>query len=427
MFPRRAIPASVQDWFSVIIGIGHDRTIRLVLEFDGTLDHPRMSRALRLLMDAEPILGCRFVPRLFRACWRTREDLDSLEPCTLATAGEVTRELKAFMAQSIDPHHDPLIQIRIFRASTDTICIKLSHAAMDGGGFKALVERLTTLYRRLAVDASSMPAADPVTDRGQGQVLRILPLRTRWRAFFTQPFHKKSWSFPFTAARPADFTFSERTVDLPVSAMRQAAGRHDASVTDVIVTCFARALFDLTRAAPGTSIPSTLAMDLRRYLPPGTPAGLCNLSSLAWIDLLWKPEAPIEEMLAEVHRGLTAVMDDTPGVGLAMVMEIASVLGYGPFHFFNGIRAKMARAQGREFPSLSNIGMMDPRTLDFGDARLRQARFYSPVIFPPTFSLVSGSFEDTMYFTASYPRSVVPGELIEKLLDRIVVEIDSLR
>jgi NRPS condensation-like uncharacterized protein len=216
MFPRRVIPASVQDWFSVIIGIGHDRTIRLVLDFDGTLDHPRMSRAIRLLMDAEPILGCRFVPRLFRACWRTREDLDSLEPCTIATAGEVTRELKAFMAQSIDPHHDPLIQIRIFRASTDTICIKLSHAAMDGGGFKALVERLTTLYRRLAVDASSMPAADPVTDRGQGQVLRLLPLRTRWRAFFTQPFHKKSWSFPFTAARPADFTFSERTVDLPV-------------------------------------------------------------------------------------------------------------------------------------------------------------------------------------------------------------------
>jgi NRPS condensation-like uncharacterized protein len=298
---------------------------------------------------------------------------------------------------------------------------------MDGGGFKALAERLTTLYRRLAVDASSLPAPDPVTDRSQGQVLRLLPLRTRWRAFFTQPFHKKSWSFPFTDARPADFTFSERTVDVPVSAMRQAARRHDASVTDILVTCFARALFDLTDAAPGTTIPSTLAMDLRRYLPPTKPAGLCNLSSLAWIDLAWKPGAPIEEMLAEVHRGLTAVMGDTPGVGLAMVMEIASVLGYGAFHFFNGIRAKMARSQGREFPSLSNVGMMDPRALDFGDARLRQARFYSPVIFPPTFFLVSGSFEDTMYFTASYPRSVVPGELIEKLLDRIVTDIDSLR
>jgi NRPS condensation-like uncharacterized protein len=298
---------------------------------------------------------------------------------------------------------------------------------MDGGGFKALTERLTTLYRRLAVDASSLPAPDPVTDRGQGQVLRLLPLRTRWRAFFTQPVHKKSWSFPYTDARPADFTFSERTVDLSVSEMRQAARRHGASIIDVLVTCFARALFDLTDSAPGTSIPCVLAMDLRRYLPPNTPTGLCNLSSLSWFDLAWKPGAPIEEMLIEVHRCLQATLSDAPGVGLAMVMEITSVLGYGLFHFFNGIRAKMARAQGKEFPSLSNIGMMDPQALDFGDPHLRQARFYTPVIFPPTFSLVVGSFEGTMYFTAAYPRSVVPGDLIEKLLDRIITEIDSLR
>ena len=128
--PRRTFLASVQDWFSVIIGIGHDRTIRLVLEFGGTLDHPRLSRALRLLMDAEPILECRFVPRLFRAYWQTREDIDSLEPCTLVMTDDVKGSLHAFMAQSIDPEHDPLFQLRIFRSAADTVCIKLSHAAM---------------------------------------------------------------------------------------------------------------------------------------------------------------------------------------------------------------------------------------------------------------------------------------------------------
>ena len=33
--PPAKILASVQDWFFVIISIGHDRTIRLVLELDG--------------------------------------------------------------------------------------------------------------------------------------------------------------------------------------------------------------------------------------------------------------------------------------------------------------------------------------------------------------------------------------------------------
>ena len=87
----------------------------------------------------------------------------------------------------------------------------------------------------------------------------------------------------------------------------------------------------------------------------------------------------------------------------------------------------MKRRQAREFPSLSNVGMMDPDVINFGDTRVRQARFFSPVIYPPTFSLVCGSFEDVMYFTASYPRSVVPGDLVERLLDRIVTEIGSLR
>ena len=113
-------------------------------------------------------------------------------------------------------------------------------------------------------------------------------------------------------------------------------------------------------------------------------------------------------------------MNDNPGVGLAVVMEVVSILGYHGFGFFNRLRAKMARGQGREFPSLSNIGVMDPKVLDFGDAQVRQARFFGPVMFPPTFYVVSGSFEDTLYFTASYPKNVVPEGLMERFLDRLV-------
>jgi NRPS condensation-like uncharacterized protein len=119
-------------------------------------------------------------------------------------------------------------------------------------------------------------------------------------------------------------------------------------------------------------------------------------------------------------------MKDNPGIGLAVVMEVTSILGYHGFAFFNRIRAKMAREQGREFPSLSNIGVMDPKVLDFGDAQIRRARFFGPVMFPPTFFVVSGSFENILYFTASYPRSVMPEGLMERVLDRLVEELSSV-
>jgi NRPS condensation-like uncharacterized protein len=423
--PRR-FAASAQDWFSVAIAIGHDRTIRLVLELGGMIDHERLARALRLLIDAEPILGCRFVASPLRAHWRERDDLDSLELCGLVPTADASRDLHAFMAESIDPERDPLVQIRVFRADADTVCFKVSHAAMDGGGFKQLVHRLIAAYRGLAADASLVLPPGPAPDRGQGQVLRLYPLRRRIGAFLTQPFHKKEWSFPFTDGEPREFTFATMNPEVRVTALREAARRRGGTIMEALVAGFARALLESTDAASGVPIPFVLPVDLRRHLPDPNAAGLCNLSSLAWFELERKPGAPVEETVADVHQGLERALKDMPGIGLAVVMELAALPGYGLFHFFNNVRARMARRQGSEFPSLSNIGPMDPVALDFGDAHVRQARFYAPVFFPPTFCVVVGSFGDKLYFTVSYPASVVPAGLMERYLDRLEHEIRAM-
>ena len=416
--------ASVQDWFSVIIGIGHDRTVRLVLELDGRVDQPRLAHALRIVRVAEPIIDCRFVPMPFSAHWRLREDRDTLELCTLVETSNVKRDLDAFMAIPIDPMVDPLIQVRVFRAENDTVCLKLSHAVMDGGGFKLLVERLTALYRALATDPDSVIPPDLVTDRGQSQVMRLFSLTERLRAFLTQPFHKKTWAFPYVGHDRTGVTFTVRTVDIPIATLRAATKTRGASITDAIVASFARAFFEITEVPTGLRVPFTLAIDLRRYLAAPEAAGLVNLSSLTWIEL--ERHSDFAPILADVHASLGAAMKDKPGVGLAMVMDIVSVMGYGIFHFANGIRARMARAQGKEFPSLSNIGVMDPAVLDFGDAPVRDARFFPPVCYPPTFCIVSGSYKDRLYFSASYPRGAVPGDMMERFLDCMVAQLDHL-
>jgi NRPS condensation-like uncharacterized protein len=410
----------------VVIAIGHDRTVRLVLELDGRVDHPRLTRALRLLMEAEPILGCRFVGGLFTAYWRERDDRETLEPCRLVPSADVGRDLHAFMAESIDPERDPLVQVAVFRAETDTVCFKVSHAAMDGGGFKQLVHRIIAAYRGLSGDPALVLPPGPAQERSQRQVMRHIPFRKRVSAFLTQPFHKKNWSFPFTTAEPEGFTFATRTLDVPASTLREAARRRGCTLMDALVASFARALLEVTDAAVGVPIPFVLPVNLRRHMPDPDAAGLCNLSSLSWFSLKRKPGAGIDETLAEVHGELEHAFTDLPGVGLAGVMDFASLLGYGAFRYFNGIRARMARAQGREFPSLSNIGPLDPAALDFADAHVRQARFYAPVGFPPTLSVVTGSYADALYFTVSYPASVVPGDLMERYLDRLAVEIHSL-
>jgi NRPS condensation-like uncharacterized protein len=431
MAPRLKIRASVQDWFFDAISLGHDQTIRLVLSLDGTLDVPRLRHALRHVLESEPVLQCRFVPGLFGASWRSRDDVDRLEVvpelelCRLFPTDDVPRDVHAFMAVGIDPRVDPLVQIGVFRSTTDTVCVKVSHVAMDGGGLKKLVDHLTTAYKTLAVDPTSVLPLDLALDRGQGQVLKAFPLRRRLRAFVTQPFHEKRWHFPFLRGEPSEITFSERTVGARVPLLRERTKARGATITDALLTGFVRSVFEMTQTPRDVPLPFTIAVDLRRYHEDPESLGLCNLSSLAWIELVRRTGGGFADTLADVHAAFAAAMADAPGVGLAMVMEITSILGYAVFVGANRMRIRMARREGREFPSLSNIGVMDPKVLDFGDNRITRARFWGPVIYPPTFYLVTGSFDDQLYFTAAYPRNLVPDSLVERILDRIVSEIDS--
>ncbi|MCX7029267.1 MAG: hypothetical protein NTU62_04000 [Spirochaetes bacterium] len=427
MAHRGSITASVQDWFFIAISYGHDQTTRLVLELDGRVDHPRLVRALGLLFEVEPIARSRLVEGFFRAVWEPREDLEPSAACLLLSSSDPVRDVHDYMVAPIDPRRDPVVQVRVFRSTRDTVCVKVSHVAMDGSGLKQFVQKLTILYRGIGPDARQ-PTLPPVAvERRQSTALQSFSFGTRLRTFLTQPFHEKRWRFPFLAGTPSEITFSERTSVITVLQLREAARARGATITDAILTAFVRAIFEETETPAHVPLPFTVAVDLRRFVSDQSILGMCNLSSLSWIELVHDPGASIENTLAEVHDRLGAALADAPGIGLAMVMEITSVLGYRLFVAGNHLRIRMAQREGREFPSLSNIGPIDNRLFDFGNTRITRARFYGPVIYPPTFYIVAGSFENSLYFTISYPGNLVPGNLAEAILDRTVAELDCLR
>ncbi|OHD74215.1 MAG: hypothetical protein A2177_11775 [Spirochaetes bacterium RBG_13_68_11] len=427
MAHRGSIPASVQDWFFSAVSLGHDQAIRLVLEMDGRVDHPRLVRALGLLFEVEPIARSRLVEGFFRAVWEPREDLEPSAACLLASSSDPVRDVHDCMVAPIDPRREPVVQVRVFRSTRDTVCVKVCHVAMDGGGLKQFVQKLTTLYRGIGTDGVQPALLPVVVERRQSVALRSFSAWQRLRAFLTQPFHEKRWRFPFLAGTPSEITFSERTSLITVPQLREAARARGVTITDALFTAFVRAIFGETETPAHVPLPFTVAMDLRRFVSDPGILSMCNLSSLSWIELVHEPSASIETTLAAVHEKLGAALADAPGIGLAMVMEIVSPLGYRLFVAGNRLRIRMAQREGREFPSLSNIGPIDNRLFDFGNTRITRARFYGPVIYPPTFYIVSGSFENSLYYTMSYPRNLVPGNLAEAILDRTVAELDSLR
>ncbi len=68
-----ALPAVFLDTVQYTISRIFVLQIHLVLQFEGQIDAHCLKRALRLVMDREPVLGCRFKTHLLRARWQTQE------------------------------------------------------------------------------------------------------------------------------------------------------------------------------------------------------------------------------------------------------------------------------------------------------------------------------------------------------------------
>ncbi len=80
-----------------------DLQVRCIISFDGRVEAERMAQAVRLSLDAEPILGCRFVERWWRPYWKRREDLNHLKNFTLVKTTDSASEIIRFLSESINP------------------------------------------------------------------------------------------------------------------------------------------------------------------------------------------------------------------------------------------------------------------------------------------------------------------------------------
>lgn len=238
---------------------------------------------------------------------------------------------------------------------------------------------------------------------------------------------RDSWNFPYGSAARSFPTFSARVVEPQVfHAVHASARGRGVSLNDVIVTAFLRALFETADAEPGILHSIFIPVDLRRYLPRKRTFALCNMFSYVILDLPRRPGASFDETLAEVHAFLEAEKSRNPGIGFAVFLETLSHVGYGVFRFLAAIRRLQSRITGHAYPTISNMGAWDPGSMDFPGTRVRAVRLHSPIAYPPTFTIIAGSFRDALTLTCSYCAGADGSGAVEKCLDRMEREIRSL-
>jgi NRPS condensation-like uncharacterized protein len=422
------IPATVVD-----VGVAFCRDlgplmIQLEMKFAHHLDVDRLARALNLLFEAEPVLGCRLHVSTFSAYW---EPLVPTGRSCLTTFSD-EEAFAAFRVQDLAARCGPQIQVGHLRApGGDSLLIKVTHEVCDGGGLKETAAILAGLYNRLLVSPQHRPSPNRHGSRGVEQVFRKLP----WTAYpaiyanlqyyreLTQVARRAGPRQPATepGACGRQVTFQLRPLSRErVASLRALARPFGATINDLFVTAMFRGLAQAPHASERMCV--TEAVDLRRYLPGQRAETICNLTGVEFLTLR-DAGGCFEETLTRVVA-LTRARK-ARYIGLNGFIGLVPLLrGLPPFLMQKAMRMGIDHVmQPSSFPSLlSNSGRILPAATHF-DVPAHSAWMLGVPLRSPVFKVSLSGYDETLMLCVG--TNVEAAESASMLLDRMLTQLPS--
>lgn len=421
--------------------------LHLVLAFDQCLVAEQVRRALRLILDREPVCGSRFVPHWFRPCWQ-RLDRVTLDAAPLLQEAAGSREVldqrcQDFLAESLDAESGPQLRgLLLHHAGGDTLIVKVNHQVVDAGGTKELGYLFADLYRRLGEDDEYQPAINSgsrslwqVYGRlGWWRLMRLFPDFFRETFRLVIPF--KTLSFPSGRTREGRWRFCMLRFDEDrVSTLRSFCQDREATLNDLFVAAFLRAIAEISGWQQDRTLRLVTTVDLRRYLPGRKATALCNLSGFFFPNLGRELGKDLDQTLRRVKNHID--VHKKGDIGLSVML--ADRLLYLPLpyallqQFMNRLLNTIANT-GNLVPVLTNLGPIRAENLDMGEIRPVQAEVLAPPIVPPFFGLGLSGYQGTLTLSCGVYPAAIPLERMETLfmiIDRILpgqgVSLDGFR
>ena len=356
-----------------------------MLSFNGHVDADRLMRAVRLSLDAEPILGCEFVEGWFRPHWQRYANLDAMPFCEVrATAERQVDSDRFFQAQPDLP-----VRVLLLRGDSDFICIKFDHRVGDGKALQEYAYLLSDIYNRLREDSGYVPAANLGGVRSLSEIVKRFRGREKWRLIRhifqvnRQIKQLGQWKYPVASIEPTKFDYVTWRLDArEVAAIFQYGCRHRATVSQVLLAAFYLAIYDTLPSSADARLPVSIGVDLRRHLPSMKASTLSNFVGNSVIAIDPRSATSMDATLAQIKDQMKS---QQKYLGLAVsffaievlpiVSQLARLVPYGPAKRRRQ-RREQAPHTGDHIPGLvllSNVGDLDNNRLEFAGTELIDA------------------------------------------------------
>jgi NRPS condensation-like uncharacterized protein len=411
-----SFPATGTDVAVSITRMVTHHRIGLRLAFDGRLDPERLSRAVRLSLDAEPILGCSFETDAFEASWKRLPDLDATLPFSFKETADPAGVMNAFQAEEVGDA-GPQAAVALLRsAAGDELGIKVSHVLADGRAAKQYAYLLADIYTRLGVDPAYAPEPNLAPRPTGRDVWANLTREQRRDAKKAKTWANATWQVPFKGRTGRGLTY--RTLALAPArfgAIRAYGKEHDATVNDMMLAAFLRAAvlaFD-----PPTGVPLSVmcTADLRRYLPDAERLPIANISISGSLDIE-RADEEFDETLRRVRQRMDAWARTCYGAGAVLGAEKLAGLGYRMTKALLGATLRLAGRSDKTYPWFTNIGVLDEARLAFDGQTSAAGHMYGPSAIGASIVPTVSTYRDTLTVCMGFCEADCDATMIERVL-----------
>ncbi|CAK8711462.1 hypothetical protein KKHLCK_00455 [Candidatus Electrothrix laxa] len=424
----------------ILSSIRHVCNVQLhyIITFNSRLDLERLAKAIRLTMDAEPILGCRFVENKNGQFWQRREDLDSLESCRLTETDCPEELLIRYLSSHCDPYNDPMVQAHVFRSESDTLCIRINHIASDAGGVKEYARLLSSFYSALKINPAFTPQINLTGSRSYKQVTDFLSLYDKFKILFLSLrgwhdslFPRKNWTFPFLRQHPAtNHTFLlHRIPSDQFKKIKQVARDYGFTVNDILTACILRGLYKIIQPDIGTPLRVGVTVDLRRYLANQQGESITNLAKMFLLNIGHDIGDTLLETISLVHGQMKTRKANYIGLdinknSIFSIQWLPASLAY-KMHNFSSILNYLVGPKNIP-PWFTNMGLIKGEDIAFDEIKVTDAVIIPPVVYAPLLAIGATGFNETITLSIGFSKTLHDEKKINALLLAIREKIASV-
>jgi len=393
----------------------NDRTIHFAATFSGNLDLECLKKTVDLSADAFPLIRCGFHERYGRPYWENK-GYTSDDMVELVETENVGAAIWKALQKEADEKNGPQVKIAVIRnGKTDTLCVTINHMICDAAGFKDYLYLLSSIYTGAEKNPEYRPA--PLTGkRDLGQIVKTFSWSDRIKIFIGNNDMTKPDTARFDFEGDLNHPFIEmKTVPREkVGLLKEYAKLHGATVNDVLMTAYIRALYQHF----GRVVAVPCAVGLRKYLPNRKAGSICNLVTNLKCDIGDDIGASFDCTLEKVKEKMAQQKADIISLKSILLMEAAfrvipyRVMGKSVDPFFSNPPI-----------AFTNLGVLDKEKLKMGKTKMTNAFMTSSIKYVPYFQIAVSTFDDVMALSANLYGTQADRNIISSFLAAVISEL----